>query len=45
VFYDPTKNVETSKSFVAKRKRLRRSQNVEIKLLFEGLRGFEIGEY
>jgi len=45
VFYDPKKNVETSKSFVAKRKMLRRLQNVEIKLLFEELRGFEIGEY
>jgi hypothetical protein len=45
VFYDPKRNVETSKSFVAKRTMLRRSQNIEIKLLFEDLRGFDIGEY
>lgn len=44
-FYDPRKNVETSKSFVAKRKRLRRSQNIEVKLMFEDLRGFDTGEY
>jgi len=45
VFYDPRKNIETSKSVVAKRKMLRRTQNVEIRLLFEGMRGINIGEY
>lgn len=45
VFYDPKKNVETSKGFIAKGRKLRRSQNIEIKLLFEHIRGFAIDEY
>lgn len=45
VFYDSDKNIETSKSFVAKRRRLRKIQNLEIKLLFEDIRGIDLGEY
>lgn len=45
VFYDPLKNVQTSRSFVAMRNRTRRRDTVEIRLLFEAMRGIDFGEY
>jgi len=43
VFYDPEKNIVKSKVFVKKIRMIRKSQSMEIKLLFEAMRGIDLG--
>ncbi|WP_210327528.1 hypothetical protein [Aminobacter carboxidus] len=45
IFYDHARNIQTSRSFVQKQRQVRKRDNVEIKLLFEAMRGIDITEY
>ena len=45
VFFDPTKNLHSSKSHVADRRKVRKQERLEVRLLMQAMRGVDWGEY